>query len=365
MFEKMDANGDGRVTAAEMTAAHQKITGKKPEKGEMTAVEKIKTMDTNGDSVLTVEEYAAGSQWMFQQMDTDHDGYLTKAEVKAGHQKFMPKKAAAPSSEAHARQTSGARAKRGCAATDFFRSQHRGLRNAYSRGTAAGRGLVVAVLRLRRRGTSPAWLGGVLRGVAHASLLFAVAHVPGGPRVYHAVTRGLLRSQRRVIRKLQRVWPGYARVWRERCGLDLEGRTIWVHEPGLGAVRAARVLPADRPRRRADVDGRAAVDRYVGGRCARSWKRSWTAIPRRRRTGARGSPVSPPAGSPALLRATGGELATGVDPSSLPLAGGLRRPLSLGRHARALPSRGAGRLPARVVPHPASRRRGVARLRSP
>jgi Ca2+-binding EF-hand superfamily protein len=98
MFEKMDANGDGRVTAAEMTAAHQKITGKKPEKGEMTAVEKIKTMDTNGDSVLTVEEYAAGSQWMFQQMDTDHDGYLTKAEVKAGHQKFMPKKVAAPSS---------------------------------------------------------------------------------------------------------------------------------------------------------------------------------------------------------------------------------------------------------------------------
>ena len=28
------------------------------------------------------------------------------------------------------------------------------------------------------------------------------------------------------------MWPGYARVWRERCGLDLEGRTIWVHEPG-------------------------------------------------------------------------------------------------------------------------------------
>jgi len=98
MFEKMDANGDNRVTAAEMTAAHQKITGKKPEKGEMTAVEKIKTMDTNGDSVLTVEEYAAGSQWMFGQMDTDHDGYLTKDEVKAGHQKFMHKKAAAPSS---------------------------------------------------------------------------------------------------------------------------------------------------------------------------------------------------------------------------------------------------------------------------
>ena len=130
MFEKMDANGDNRVTAAEMTAAHQKITGKKPEKGEMTAVEKSKvglmvresavansrhgtmflgagkgasfqyrvnnggtSAGDNGDSVLTVEEYAAGSQWMFGQMDTDHDGYLTKDEVKAGHQKFMHKKA--------------------------------------------------------------------------------------------------------------------------------------------------------------------------------------------------------------------------------------------------------------------------------
>jgi SAM-dependent methyltransferase len=72
----------------------------------------------------------------------------------------------------------------------------------------------------------------VLRGLTHASLLFAVAHLPGGHRAYHAVTRGLLRSQDRVSRKLQRVWPGYARVWRESCGLDLEGSTIWVHEPG-------------------------------------------------------------------------------------------------------------------------------------
>jgi SAM-dependent methyltransferase len=81
-------------------------------------------------------------------------------------------------------------------------------------------------------GTVGAQSGGVLRGIAHASLLFAVSHVPGGSRAYHAVTRGVFGSQGRVLRKLQRVWPGYARLWRERCGLDLEGRTIWVHEPG-------------------------------------------------------------------------------------------------------------------------------------
>src|SRR5262245_27786700 len=62
MFDKMDSNKDGKVTAAEMTAAHQKVTGKKPEKGEMTAAEKIKKFDTNADGVLTEDEHAAGAK---------------------------------------------------------------------------------------------------------------------------------------------------------------------------------------------------------------------------------------------------------------------------------------------------------------
>ena len=91
MFEKMDTNADGKVTAAEMTAAKQNLTGKKAEKGEMTAAEKIKTIDTNGDGVLTADEHQAGAQSMFDKMDTDHDGYLTKSEMKAGHEKYMHK----------------------------------------------------------------------------------------------------------------------------------------------------------------------------------------------------------------------------------------------------------------------------------
>ena len=85
MFGKMDTNADGKVTAAEMTAAKQNLTGKKAEKGEMTAAEKIKKVDTNGDGVLTADEHAAGAKSMFDKMDSDKDGYLTKAEVKAGH----------------------------------------------------------------------------------------------------------------------------------------------------------------------------------------------------------------------------------------------------------------------------------------
>jgi len=61
----------------------------------------------------------------------------------------------------------------------------------------------------------------MLRGLAHASLIFSVAHLPGGRRLYHALTRGVLGSQERVLRKLRRVWPGYVGVWRERCGVEL------------------------------------------------------------------------------------------------------------------------------------------------
>lgn len=160
----------------------------------------------------------------------------------------------------------------------------------------------------------------VLRGIAHASLLLAVAHLPGGPRAYHAITRGLLRSQRRVIQKLRRVWPGYARVWRERCGLDLEGRTIWVHEPGwvpfaplasylLSGRAGVLTSTADRPSNRyvratvrAVLESGLATDGAAGP--------------------ARRALVADLAGGDVagLLRATGGEIATGVVPSALPLA---------------------------------------------
>jgi SAM-dependent methyltransferase len=162
----------------------------------------------------------------------------------------------------------------------------------------------------------------VLRGVAHASLLFAVAHLPGGPRAYHAVTRGLFGSQRRVIQKLRRVWPGYARIWRDRCGLDLEGRTIWVHEPGSvpfaplasylltghgGMLTSSAAPPLDRY-------VRASVRAVLEAEIARDGARD---ADRRARVGdLAGADVA------RLLAATGGQVATGVDPRSLPLATG-------------------------------------------
>jgi Ca2+-binding EF-hand superfamily protein len=91
MFTTMDANGDGKVTAEEMTAARQKIVGAKPAAGEMSAAEKIKVIDTNGDGMLTADEHGAGSKSMFERMDTDKDGFVTRAEMAAGQAMKMHK----------------------------------------------------------------------------------------------------------------------------------------------------------------------------------------------------------------------------------------------------------------------------------
>lgn len=90
MFTTMDANADGKVTADEMTAAKEK-KGKAPEKAELSAAEKIKAIDTDGDGILTSAEHATGARSMFQSMDSDKDGYLTKAELAAGHAEKMRK----------------------------------------------------------------------------------------------------------------------------------------------------------------------------------------------------------------------------------------------------------------------------------
>jgi hypothetical protein len=84
MFAQMDANRDGIVTAAEMDAKK----ADKPEAGTVSALsaaEKIKVVDKDGDGRLTAEEHVTGSEAMFGKMDTNGDGSLSKAEFEAGH----------------------------------------------------------------------------------------------------------------------------------------------------------------------------------------------------------------------------------------------------------------------------------------
>ena len=82
-FQTMDANADGRVTAAEMTAAHKKATGKKARRGEPGAADQIKAVDVNGDGVLSAAEHSTGAAQAFRDMDVIRDGQVSRAEVTA------------------------------------------------------------------------------------------------------------------------------------------------------------------------------------------------------------------------------------------------------------------------------------------
>ncbi len=84
--DKLDANADGKVTAAEMDAAY---TTSKPGVGAAkvpSSAEKIKALDTDGDGALSSVEHEAGSRTMFDQLDANKDGSLTAEEIKAGHE---------------------------------------------------------------------------------------------------------------------------------------------------------------------------------------------------------------------------------------------------------------------------------------
>jgi hypothetical protein len=85
MFTAMDADGDDKVTAAEMDAAHNKVAGKPASADELSAAEKIKVVDADGDGMLTGEEHRQASRSMFRKMDTDRSGSLSQAEFDAGH----------------------------------------------------------------------------------------------------------------------------------------------------------------------------------------------------------------------------------------------------------------------------------------
>jgi hypothetical protein len=93
MFRAMDANRDGNVTAAEMDAAYSKVTGNKAEQSGMSGADKIKVVDRDGDGVLTASEHDAASKEMFRKMDADRDGYLSREEWTAGHAALMSKAA--------------------------------------------------------------------------------------------------------------------------------------------------------------------------------------------------------------------------------------------------------------------------------
>jgi Ca2+-binding EF-hand superfamily protein len=91
----MDANHDGKVTAAEMDASLAHVKGRRPSRSmkalNATAADKIKLSDRDHDGVLTLEEHLIAAMGIFEKMDTDKNGFLTSAELAAGHTVALPK----------------------------------------------------------------------------------------------------------------------------------------------------------------------------------------------------------------------------------------------------------------------------------
>ena len=159
----------------------------------------------------------------------------------------------------------------------------------------------------------------MLRAAAKGVLLAAFGHLPGGPALYRRITRDLLGTQATHVDKLARVWPIYTQVWRERCGLELAGLRVWVHEAGWtpycglinflltgsGGVLTNRV-------------GRM-LDRYlaraVNGALATDLPAGLVPVARRQRI----EPLRWLHGAREALAAVGAELHEGVSPARVPL----------------------------------------------
>lgn len=88
MFAEMDTNRDGIVTAAEMDAKAGTRSGDS-RRAAMSSSDKIKKIDQNADGQLTASEHASGANEMFAKMDTNRDGSLTKQELEAGHKTHL------------------------------------------------------------------------------------------------------------------------------------------------------------------------------------------------------------------------------------------------------------------------------------
>lgn len=72
----------------------------------------------------------------------------------------------------------------------------------------------------------------MMRAMLKGAVLSGFGRIPGGSRLYRRLTRELLETQATHVDKLQRVWPGYVDAWEARCGLQMNGLRVWVHEGG-------------------------------------------------------------------------------------------------------------------------------------
>jgi SAM-dependent methyltransferase len=150
-------------------------------------------------------------------------------------------------------------------------------------------------------------------------MLFVLGRLPGGTHLYRMVTRRYMGTQATHVDKLKRVWPGYVKVWRETCGLDMEGLDIWSHEGGWTPFPAlAGYLLTGSGGATTNVEARLQP-RYVAGAVdgALSTKVDAQEFPADRKQ--RIESLRATVDIPTLYASLGATLAESVHPSHIPL----------------------------------------------
>jgi Ca2+-binding EF-hand superfamily protein len=91
MFKRMDADGDGYATAAEMEAfgsmmgaVHGRAAGMPMGAGMMMPA-MMGMIDSDGDGSVSAQEHAAAAKARFERLDADRNGRITQAEWSATH----------------------------------------------------------------------------------------------------------------------------------------------------------------------------------------------------------------------------------------------------------------------------------------
>jgi hypothetical protein len=86
-FKEMDANQDGVVTKDELAAAMAARMGRTPSPERVDMM--FKMIDADGDGKATAAEAQAAAGARFDMMDANHDGTLTPEERRAGMMGMM------------------------------------------------------------------------------------------------------------------------------------------------------------------------------------------------------------------------------------------------------------------------------------
>ncbi len=82
----MDANKDGQITdedrklRQEKRAEMRKERGERSKRGDRKKVSHWERIDSNGDGLISAQEFRSGAEKMFERMDANDDGMLTEGE---------------------------------------------------------------------------------------------------------------------------------------------------------------------------------------------------------------------------------------------------------------------------------------------